>query len=184
MDDFAKDTNVPANDCIFRQAAIDAICKHGTELERRGITVLSIVNHKQTTVDLLESLPSAQPEITDAQAIEHLQDSGWMQNHDKQMYEMGLRENLSDDGDSYDALLPSAQPERKRGKWTKKDVIYITEAKDVIDAWQSCKCSACGRYDTRPYMYYFSEPRFCSYCGAEMERRDDGNNSIDRPDYR
>lgn len=48
------------NDYIDRQAAIDAICKHGTELERRGITVLTVVNHKQVTVDLLENLPSAE----------------------------------------------------------------------------------------------------------------------------
>lgn len=49
-------------DYIDRQAAIDAICKHGTELERRGITVLAAVNHKQVTVDLLENLPSAEVE--------------------------------------------------------------------------------------------------------------------------
>lgn len=49
-------------DYIDRQAAIDAICKHGTELERRGITVLTVVNHKQVTVDLLENLPSAEVE--------------------------------------------------------------------------------------------------------------------------
>jgi len=60
--------------------------------------------------------PSAQPEITDKQAIEHLQESGWMQNHDKQMYEMGLREKLADDSDSYNALLPSAQTEIIRCK--------------------------------------------------------------------
>ena len=54
---------------------------------------------------------TAQPEITDEQAIEHLQETGWMQNHDKQMYEMGLREQLADDSDSYDALLSSAQPD-------------------------------------------------------------------------
>lgn len=47
------------SDLIDRQAAINAICIHGTELERRGITVLSIANHKQATVDLLESLPTA-----------------------------------------------------------------------------------------------------------------------------
>lgn len=50
-------------DLISRQAAIDAICEHGTGLERRGITVLAVVDHKQITVDLLETLPSAQPEI-------------------------------------------------------------------------------------------------------------------------
>lgn len=51
-----------SDDLISRQAAIDAVCTHGTELERRGITVLSVANHKQATVDLLEQLPSAQPE--------------------------------------------------------------------------------------------------------------------------
>lgn len=48
-------------DDISRQAAIDAICEHGTDLERRGVTVLAVANHKQVTVDLLEQLPSVQP---------------------------------------------------------------------------------------------------------------------------
>lgn len=54
------DANV--GDMISRQAAINAICEHGTGLERRGILVLSVATHKQATVDLLETLPSAQPE--------------------------------------------------------------------------------------------------------------------------
>lgn len=49
-----------SDDTISRQAAINAICEHGTDLERRGITVLSVANHKQATVDLLENLPSAE----------------------------------------------------------------------------------------------------------------------------
>ena len=49
------------DDLISRQAAIDAICEHGTDLERRGVTVLAVANHKQVTVDLLEQLPSVQP---------------------------------------------------------------------------------------------------------------------------
>ena len=48
------------SDLISRQAAIDAICEHYTDLERRGITVLSVANHKQVTADLLECMPSAQ----------------------------------------------------------------------------------------------------------------------------
>ena len=91
-------------DTISRQAAIDA---YGDWYVEEGTEEGFIGTVKQ----LLEGLPSAQPEITDEQAIEHLQESGWMQNHDKQMYEMGLREQLADDSDSYDALLPSAQPE-------------------------------------------------------------------------
>lgn len=57
--------------------------------------------------------PSAQPEITDEQAIEHLRSTGWMQNHDREMYDMGFKEQLADDSESYDSLLPSAQPEWK-----------------------------------------------------------------------
>lgn len=48
------------DDTISRRAAIKAICEHGTELERRGITVLAVANHKQVTVDLLENLPAAE----------------------------------------------------------------------------------------------------------------------------
>ena len=55
-------TETHACDCISRQAEIDTICEHGTDLERRGITVLAIAAHKQVTVDLLEKLPSAQAE--------------------------------------------------------------------------------------------------------------------------
>ena len=70
--------------------------------------------------------------------------------------------------------LPSADvPERNVGKWTEKEVIHAEEAKEIITEWQSCKCSVCGRYHTEPYMYYFNEPRFCSWCGAKMKGEED-----------
>ena len=59
--------------------------------------------------------------------------------------------------------LPSAE---KTGKWLEKNRVYSEESH--IEDWQSCCCSECGRYDTRPYMYYFDEPNYCSYCGARM----------------
>lgn len=58
-----------------------------------------------------------------------------------------------------------AEP-RKKGKWTDKH--HYSDEESGIEEWQSCRCSECGRYDTRPYMYYFSEPNYCSYCGARM----------------
>ena len=69
-------------------------------------------------------------------------------------------------------------PQKMRGKWIEREVTHIDEleAKDIITAWQSCKCSVCGRYDTRPYMYYFDEPKYCSYCGADMRGDLDGYN--------
>ena len=61
--------------------------------------------------------------------------------------------------------LPSVQ---KTGNWTDKSIFYSEE--EQIDLWQTCQCSECGRWDTRPYMYYFSEPNYCSYCGAKMQK--------------
>jgi len=80
----------------------DGNCKYDEELYKK-IT--------QAIDKRVAPLPSVQPEITDEQAIEHLQESGWMQSHDKQMYEAGLKEKLADDSGSYDALLPPAQPD-------------------------------------------------------------------------
>lgn len=77
-----------------------------------------------------------------------------------------LAERTAFKHDVYDA--PSAEPERKKGKWLEKHHAYSDE-ESVIEEWQSCKCSECGRYDTRPYLYYFSEPKFCSWCGARMD---------------
>lgn len=69
--------------------------------------------------------------------------------------------------------IPTADVvERRVGKWTEKEVIHAEEAKTAIEEWQSCRCSVCGRYDTRPYMYYFNNPNYCSWCGAEMKGED------------
>jgi len=48
------------NDLVSRKAAIDALCTEGTRLERNG--TVAMVEIKQWCVDILEALPSAQPE--------------------------------------------------------------------------------------------------------------------------
>lgn len=63
---------------------------------------------------------------------------------------------------------PTVEPERKTGKWTDRTMISKEDIV-AIEEWQSCRCSECGRYDTRPYMYFFDSPMFCSWCGAQME---------------
>lgn len=72
---------------------------------------------------------------------------------------------------AYECGREDAKPERKKGEWIEREVTHIDdlEAKDIITAWQSCKCSVCGRYDTKPYMYYFNAPKYCGWCGAVME---------------
>jgi len=105
------------DDLISRQQAIDAICEHGTDLERRGITVLAVVNHKQATVDLLEN-------------------------------------------------LPSAQPERKTGRWIPDNTDYY-RTKFI--------CSACGESEEVPTIGfgYGTMWGYCPNCGAKMEGGDD-----------
>lgn len=59
------------------------------------------------------------------------------------------------DDDAVEAIeaLPSAQPERKRGKW-----IYSPSA---FHPFGTCDCSVCGKKSE----YYYN---FCPYCGADM----------------
>ena len=95
-------TDINVGDTISRQAAIDV---YGDWYVEEGTADGFIGTVKQ----LLEGLPPAQPEpseITDEQAILHLQSTGWMQNHDREMYESGLREQLADDSGGYDSLIP------------------------------------------------------------------------------
>jgi hypothetical protein len=62
--------------------------------------------------------------------------------------------------------FPSAEPERKKGKWEEKQV--IDDPDHGIPEWQSAKCSVCGKYLTTPYLYYFDNYKFCPHCGADM----------------
>lgn len=59
---------------------------------------------------------------------------------------------------------PSVTPKQERGKWEEKAV----SDEKVIDEWQSARCSACGKYHTAPYMYYFNNYNYCPNCGARM----------------
>ena len=54
------DTNV--GDMISRQTAIKAICEDGTWLESQGCVEVTMAERKQRDVDIICSLPSAQPE--------------------------------------------------------------------------------------------------------------------------
>lgn len=83
-------------DAVSRQQVID--------------TIISETYYPCYFAEKIRKLPAAQPELTDEQSIAHLQSSGWMQRHDKEMYESGLKEQLADDSDSYDSLLPTVHP--------------------------------------------------------------------------
>lgn len=122
----------------------------------------------------LHNLPSAQSDVADTNAGDMISRQAALRTdcfgdgHD------GLRafhvyEDYKKMRDYIEAL-PSAQPERKKGKWEEMTVIHKDEAREIVEEWQSARCSICGHYDTRPYMYYVSEPNFCSWCGSEMRK--------------
>lgn len=106
---------VSDGDCISRRAALDAMKKitfpHWFECGEylsEDTREIEIINSKKA-LEVIEALPSAQPEpseITDEQAILHLQSTGWMRNHDREIYESGVKERLADDSESYDSLIP------------------------------------------------------------------------------
>ena len=111
------------------------------------------------------------PYIDRDMAIKALIDEG--RNVDSRYLES---ERIIHESDAVEAIsmLPTADVvERKVGKWTEKQVIHADEAKEVVEEWQSCRCSICGHYNTQPYMYFFTEPNYCSFCGASMKEEAD-----------
>ena len=101
------DTNV--GDIASRQKAIEALEKIPVREFKKTDGLLDALVSLGRVYKALKQLPSAQPEpseITDEQAILHLQSTGWMQNHDREMYESGLRKQLADDSGSYDSIIP------------------------------------------------------------------------------
>ena len=52
-------------DTISRQAAINAICEDGTQLERQGQYTMTMAERKQRDADILDALPSAKPVAKD-----------------------------------------------------------------------------------------------------------------------
>lgn len=70
---------------------------------------------------------------------------------------------------------PSLMIKPKRGKWEEKSTFGIDESGDqIIQEWQSARCSVCGRYHTTPYMYYFDIYNYCPNCGAKMRGETNG----------
>ena len=68
--------------------------------------------------------------------------------------------------------LPSAQPERKRGKW-----IY-GEDEYGIDGYHCDKCGFFVPWDyAHKFINYIEDYKFCPGCGADMREVDD-----ERPD--
>ena len=68
-------------------------------------------------------------------------------------------EELMTSGEMEDISLPSAQPERKKGKWIPQDHNKTNGIASTL-VYYYPKCSVCGHCD--------DYTNFCSNCGADM----------------
>ena len=136
------------SDLIDRQAAIDAMSSWDWQ------ELYLPIHFKQ----LLEELPSAQPDVPDTNvgdlisrqaAIDALKEEEYPCESD---YDEGYMAALDKAVWIIERWLPSAQPERKKGKWiADSGMIYCHE----------CRYG----YDGIFKRYY----NFCPNCGADME---------------
>jgi hypothetical protein len=59
--------------------------------------------------------------------------------------------------------LPSAQPERKKGKW-----IY----EGARGRFPACRCSVCGNVENADWAMISGEVNYCPHCGADMRGKE------------
>ena len=130
------------NDLISRQAAIDAVADMHCKSDEDGY-VWIIRSDAWARIDAL-------PSVTPAKIVAQI-------NFDNAK----LKEIVDE---AVKRLEEELEPKRKTGKWEEKAV----SDEKVIDEWQSARCSACGKYHTAPYMYYFNNYNYCPNCGARM----------------
>ena len=155
-------------DCISRKMAIDEVKRlHDVAWANWKETRISA----NTMIDALKDLPSAQPKTHDKRTETHAC------NLIDRQAAMIVIENSGLDDDSKDTVvrvleqLPSAQPERRTGKWIVQDIYK----KDMYRVSCSC-CGESSMVDQRSIAKAVDIKvyNFCPNCGARMEGESDG----------
>ena len=131
------------NDLISRQAAIDTVAKHF----RIDNDLLEVIVYE------MERLPSAQPEpcedaVSRQRLLSDLKEltAAWGKYPVMAEQIKGVETAIG-----YVETIPSAQPERKTGKWVEKPHVYGV-----------AYCSLCD------YELHTNDTNFCPNCGADM----------------
>ena len=144
--------------------AINVICVYGTELEHSRRYTMTASEFKQTSVDILESLPTIE-------VSEDCISREWVLDKIHAYAEACTTSTEESIGADYCAefveVAPSVVPSReepKRGKWTEVEISEHGELSIV-----SMRCNQCGRYA------YLVLPKgtkcvydYCPWCKADM----------------
>lgn len=138
-----------SSDCISRQAVIDALADMHCKSDEDGY-VWIIRSDAWARIDAL-------PSVTPTKIVAQI-------NFDNAK----LKEIVDE---AVKRLEEELEPKQEHGKWEEKEVHEKGTLED-IEEWQSARCSACGKYHTAPYMYYFNNYNFCPNCGARMTKED------------
>ena len=147
------------NDLISRQAAIDKL--------KREEKIFYSPNGLRYLIGAIRDLPSAQPE--QPSEIQDILDY-----LDTALHPIISPEHWNVYSELHDMIstLPSAQPDRKKGKWiphseTCREYIGTVLVRVDYDYWF---CDACGyRVKNGQPMY-----KFCPNCGADMRGEQNG----------
>ena len=80
--------------------------------------------------------------------------------------ELGLENDYVDATEflTFIKQLPSAEPERKKGKWIDGMLYYDFDESE----WEKVKCSVCENFVTKQIFYHDNKYHYCPYCGADM----------------
>ena len=68
-------------------------------------------------------------------------------------------------------MLPSAQPERKKGKWIRHNTYHGDDTSGYVDPdW---RCSECGKQAMVNEWMMYDLSDFCPNCGADMRGKEE-----------
>ena len=163
------------SDLISRADAITKFCEFGTDAERQGKTMMTMVDAKYAFIETLESMPSVAERCEDCEFWNDTED-GCAVRHNcntepsdliSRAKVLNVVQNADDGNIPYEVIndiiqgLPSVSAERV-GEWIDRESCQVDE-----DSYDVAICSNCKAEITLEYPH----DHYCPNCGARMENK-------------
>ena len=160
-----------SDDLISRQAAIEYLVDNMNWYDEDGYE--SDEDYKRECItELINGVPSAQPEQSNASEFWRKRADYYSDLCMHLIAEMGKgvkidSVKISESGIEFIKEQPSAQPERKKGKWIERNP-------QNSDKCRLIECDQCGFSHivgfNVPYEHWIENRNFCERCGANMRK--------------